>query len=56
VNPYVPILVLAAIAAGFAVVSIGAGAVTGPKRYNWAKLDAYECGRPRTPRAAAASR
>jgi NADH:ubiquinone oxidoreductase subunit 3 (subunit A) len=43
VNPYVPILVLGAISAGFAVFSIGAGALAGPKRYNRAKLDAYEC-------------
>ena len=43
-NAYAPILVLAVIAAGFAVFSIGAGALTGPKRYNRAKLDAYECG------------
>ena len=33
-NPYVPILVLGAISAGFAVFSIGAGALSGPKRYN----------------------
>ena len=43
-NPYVPILVLGAISAGFAMFSIGAGALSGPKRYNRAKLDAYECG------------
>ena len=41
---YVPILVLGILAAGFAGVSVAAGAVTGPKRYNRAKLDAYECG------------
>ena len=50
-NPYVPILVLSAISAGFAVFSIGAAAVTGPKRYNRAKLDAYECGIEATPQA-----
>ncbi len=49
VNPYVPILVLAAIAFGFSVFSIGAAAVAGPKRYNRAKLDAYECGIEPTP-------
>jgi NADH-quinone oxidoreductase subunit A len=49
VNNYVPILVLGAIAAGFAVFSIVAGALTGPKRYNRAKLDAYECGIEPTP-------
>ncbi len=49
VQAYVPIMVLALIAGGFAVVSIGAGAVTGPKRYNRARLDAYECGIEPTP-------
>ncbi len=46
---YVPIFVLAAIAGGFAIISIAAGAVTGPKRYNRARLDAYECGIEPTP-------
>jgi NADH-quinone oxidoreductase subunit A len=49
VNEYVPILVLGLIAGGFAVFSVGAGALTGPKRYNRAKLDAYECGIDPTP-------
>src|SRR6187402_3242654 len=49
VNPYVPILALTAIAGGFAVFSITAGALSGPKRYNRAKLDAYECGIEPTP-------
>jgi NADH-quinone oxidoreductase subunit A len=43
-NAYVPILVLAAIAAVFAVVSVGVAVLIGPSRYNRAKLDAYECG------------
>jgi len=51
VNPYVPILVLFAIGAGFAVFSTAAGSFAGPKRYNRAKLDAYECGIEPTPRA-----
>lgn len=55
-NPYVPILVLMAIAAGFAVFSVGAGALAGPKRYNRAKLDAYECGIEPTPHAAGGGR
>jgi NADH-quinone oxidoreductase subunit A len=50
VDTYVPILVLGAIAFGFAAFSITAGALTGPKRYNRAKLDAYECGIEPTPR------
>jgi NADH-quinone oxidoreductase subunit A len=49
VNEYVPIIVLGAIAGGFAVFSVAAGAFTGPKRYNRAKLDAYECGVDPTP-------
>jgi NADH-quinone oxidoreductase subunit A len=48
-NATVPILVLAVLAAGFAVFSVGAGALSGPKRYNRAKLDAYECGIEPTP-------
>ena len=55
-NPYVPILVLGAIAFGFAVFSVGAAAVSGPKRYNRAKLDAYECGIEQTPHAAGGGR
>ena len=46
---YTPVLVLALIAAGFAVFSVGVSALTGPKRYNRAKLDSYECGIEPTP-------
>ena len=46
---YAPILVLGALAFGFAVFSIGAGHLTGPRRFNRAKLDAYECGIEPTP-------
>ncbi len=48
-STYVPILVLFVLAAGFAVVSVGAGAVIGPRRYNRAKLEPYECGIDPTP-------
>lgn len=48
-NPYVPILVLGIVAAGFAVGSVGIAPFTGPKRYNRAKLDSYECGIEPTP-------
>lgn len=41
---YTPILVLGAIAAVFAVGSVGIALLIGPKRYNRAKLEAYECG------------
>jgi len=43
-TPYIPILVLGALGAGFATVSVVAGTLIGPRRYNRAKLDAYECG------------
>ncbi|WP_137149590.1 NADH-quinone oxidoreductase subunit A [Mycolicibacterium sp. CR10] len=43
-NLYTPILVLGAIAAAFAVGSVGIAVLIGPKRYNRAKLEAYECG------------
>ncbi|GGK99529.1 NADH-quinone oxidoreductase subunit A [Sphaerisporangium melleum] len=46
---YVPILVLAVLAAGFAVFSVGIAPFTGPKRWNRAKLDGYECGIEPTP-------
>ena len=46
---YLPILVLGAIAFGFAVFSVVVSSVVGPKRYNRAKLDAYECGIEPTP-------
>jgi NADH-quinone oxidoreductase subunit A len=48
-NPIVPILFLAAVAFGFAAFSIVAGSVSGPRRYNRVKLDAYECGIEPTP-------
>jgi NADH-quinone oxidoreductase subunit A len=43
-NIYVPILVLGGIAAAFAVFSVGVAVLAGPRRYNRAKLAAYECG------------
>ncbi|MBV8927998.1 MAG: NADH-quinone oxidoreductase subunit A [Mycobacteriaceae bacterium] len=43
-NVYVPILILAGIAAGFAVFSVAVAIFAGPRRYNRAKLEAYECG------------
>jgi len=46
---YVPIFALAILAALFAAFSVGAGAVAGPKRWNRAKLESYECGIEPTP-------
>lgn len=48
-NVYTPILILGLLAFGFAVVSVVAAGITGPKRYNRARLDAYECGIQPTP-------
>ena len=49
---YVPILVLAVLALGFAAFSVTFGALAGPKRWNRAKLESYECGIEPTPHAA----
>ena len=46
---YAPVLVLALIAAAFAVFSVIMSAGVGPRRYNRAKLDSYECGIEPTP-------
>lgn len=49
---YTPVLVLAALAALFAVGSVAMSAVVGgPARYNRAKMDSYECGIEPTPQA-----
>ena len=55
-NPYIPILVIGAIGLGFAIFSVGISLVTGPARYNRAKLDAYECGIEPSPQAAEGGR
>ena len=49
INPYVPILFLFALGIAFAVVSVLVFGFIGPKRYNRAKLDSYECGIEPTP-------
>ncbi|NYG58855.1 NADH-quinone oxidoreductase subunit A [Nocardioides daedukensis] len=46
---YTPVLFLGALAAGFAIFSIAVSMLTGPARYNRAKLDSYECGIEPTP-------
>ncbi|MFF1816004.1 NADH-quinone oxidoreductase subunit A [Kribbella sp. NPDC051587] len=48
-HPYVPILALGVLAALFVLGSIVTSALVGPKRYNRAKLDSYECGIEPTP-------
>ncbi|MGH8861111.1 MAG: NADH-quinone oxidoreductase subunit A [Jatrophihabitantaceae bacterium] len=47
--PYLPILLLFALAFAFAFFSVAIAPFTGPKRYNKAKLDFYECGIEPTP-------
>jgi NADH-quinone oxidoreductase subunit A len=46
---YTPVLALALLAALFAVGSVVMSAFIGPKRYNRARLDSYECGIEPTP-------
>lgn len=46
---YVPIFVLALLAAGFAIFSVLMGTLMGPKRWNKAKLESYESGIEPTP-------
>ncbi|WP_435770039.1 NADH-quinone oxidoreductase subunit A [Nocardioides sp. SYSU DS0651] len=48
---YTPVLVLAGLAAAFAVGSVVMSTMVGPRRYNRAKLDSYECGIEPTPQA-----
>ncbi len=55
-NPYVPILVLFVLAASFTALSVVAGALVGPRRYNRAKLEAYECGIEPAPQGPGAGR
>ena len=48
-NPYLPIFALGLLAFLFACVSVTLATLIGPKRYNRAKRDAYECGIDPTP-------
>lgn len=41
---YLPLVLLFALAAAFAIFSALLGPLLGPRRYNRAKLEAYECG------------
>ena len=55
-NPYIPIFVIGAIGFGFAAFSVIITSIVGPKRYNRAKLEAYECGIEPSPQAAEGGR
>lgn len=48
-SPYVPILGLATLAGLFALVSLVISVIVGPRRYNRARLESYECGIEPTP-------
>ena len=43
-GPYLPLVLMFALAAGFALFSVTASPYVGPHRYIRAKLEAYECG------------
>ena len=43
-DPYIPLVLLFALAFAFAAFSVTIAPLVGPRRYNKAKLDAYECG------------
>jgi NADH-quinone oxidoreductase subunit A len=47
--PYLPIVLLFALAFAFATFSVVIAPYVGPRRYNKAKLDFYECGIEPTP-------
>lgn len=51
-NVYIPLITLGGLAALFALFSISIAPITGPKRYNRARVDAYECGIDPTPQEA----
>jgi NADH-quinone oxidoreductase subunit A len=48
---YTPVLALAGLATAFAVFSVAASALVGPRRYNRAKVSSYECGVEASPHA-----
>jgi NADH-quinone oxidoreductase subunit A len=48
-HPYVPILILGVLATIFVAGTLVTSSLVGPKRYNRAKLDSYECGIEPTP-------
>ena len=50
-NPYLPIIAIGAVGFAFAAFSVVAAAISGPRRYNRSKVDAYECDIEPTPHA-----
>ncbi|HLL64745.1 MAG TPA: NADH-quinone oxidoreductase subunit A [Micromonosporaceae bacterium] len=47
--PYIPVIGLLALAFAFALFSVSIAPFVGPRRFNKAKLEAYECGIEPTP-------
>lgn len=50
-SPYIPVIGIMFLAAAFMGVSVLLSAFVGPRRYNRAKYDVYECGIEPTPQA-----
>ena len=46
---YTPVLALIVLAAAYAIFSVIMSSIVGPRRYNRARLDSYECGIEPTP-------
>src|SRR3978361_1629832 len=55
-HPYVPIIILGVAATIFVAGTLVTSALVGPKRYNRAKMDFYECGIEPTPQPVGGSR
>jgi NADH-quinone oxidoreductase subunit A len=55
-NPYIPLLIMVAVAVLMALGGLAASAAIGPKSYNRVKVANYECGVDPTPRAPQAGR
>ncbi len=55
-NPYIPIIVMVALAAIFVVVMIFVSTKVGPSRFNLTKYDSFECGVQPTPQPAGGAR
>ncbi|HMT33162.1 MAG: NADH-quinone oxidoreductase subunit A [Actinomycetales bacterium] len=53
---YVPLLFMLGLGAAFALVSVGVSLIVGPKRYNRAQMEAYECGIQPSPQASGGGR
>jgi NADH-quinone oxidoreductase subunit A len=55
-SPYIPLLGIMALAAGFLAISITLSSFLGPRRYNKIKYSSYECGIEPTPQAVGGGR